>query len=278
MRALIIRVFILSIFCFTTQPSLYAEVKELRYDPWVSGPITIGSALTFGTFVFFEDDIASKKCRWCDRRADGSSTLNGFDSSIQKKLVWTNKKSAGHLSHLSGFVILPLFSAGSFWLISGHESRWKNFWIDLGIVAEAAVTASLVGQIVQFAVARERPDSHDLSKAQSAALPASKNTSFYSGHTTFAFAVATSTATVATLRNYPVAPYLWAGGMALAGTTAYFRIAANRHYMTDVLAGAVMGSAIGFSMPYFLHRKDKPFSWTFAPTSDGWMTMAQWKW
>jgi len=45
--------------------------------------------------------------------------------------------------------------------------------------------------------------------------------------------------------------------MSIAGlgfaATACLRIAADRHYATDVLSGAAVGSAIGFTVPHFAH-------------------------
>jgi len=38
-------------------------------------------------------------------------------------------------------------------------------------------------------------------------------------------------------------------GVPLAAATGYFRIAADRHYLTDVLAGAGVGLAIGYGVP-----------------------------
>ena len=47
---------------------------------------------------------------------------------------------------------------------------------------------------------------------------------------------------------------MWIAGLSFATTGAYLRIAADRHYATDVLTGALVGSAIGFSVPYLAHR------------------------
>ena len=80
------------------------------------------------------------------------------------------------------------------------------------------------------------------------------NLSFYSGHTTFAFALASSTATVATMRQYRLAPLVWGAGMLLASTTGYLRIASDKHYGTDVVTGALMGTAMGVGIPYLAHR------------------------
>jgi membrane-associated phospholipid phosphatase len=63
-----------------------------------------------------------------------------------------------------------------------------------------------------------------------------------------------STATVASMRHYRWAPVIWAVGLLGAATVGYLRIAADQHYFTDVLVGAVAGSSIGFAVPYGLHR------------------------
>ena len=81
--------------------------------------------------------------------------------------------------------------------------------------------------------------------------------SFYSGHTTLAFALATSMGTVASMRRYRLAPLVWALGIPLATLTGLLRMSADRHYLTDVLTGAVLGGGMGFLGP-FLHRKQKP--------------------
>jgi len=76
---------------------------------------------------------------------------------------------------------------------------------------------------------------------------------FYSGHSTFAFAMAVSAGTIASMRRYRLAPSIWATGMALAAATAYMRIAADRHYASDVTVGAILGSATGIAVPRLFH-------------------------
>jgi membrane-associated phospholipid phosphatase len=85
---------------------------------------------------------------------------------------------------------------------------------------------------------------------------ADNNVSFYSGHTAMSFALATASGTVASLRGYRLAPVIWVVGIPLATLTGVLRINADRHYFTDVLTGAVLGSAMGFLGPW-LHRKQK---------------------
>ena len=80
--------------------------------------------------------------------------------------------------------------------------------------------------------------------------------SFPSGHTTSAFATAVFLAQVHS-DYYPDSKwnlYIWSGALLTASSVGYLRYASGKHFPTDVLAGAVIGSAIGYFIPY-LHRK-----------------------
>ena len=112
-----------------------------------------------------------------------------------------------------------------------------------------------MNQVVKFIVGRERPFVHALPEADKphTARPSDNNLSFFSGHTTMAFAMAASAGTVASMRRYRLAPWIWAVGIAVATVTGYLRIAADVHYASDVLTGAVVGSLAGFAVPYLFH-------------------------
>lgn len=59
---------------------------------------------------------------------------------------------------------------------------------------------------------------------------------------------------VSRARNYSIEPVVWAGGYAIAATTGYLRIAADKHYLSDVVAGAIVGTGVGLAIPLLLHR------------------------
>ena len=130
---------------------------------------------------------------------------------------------------------------------------------DLLIVAQAGVAAGVSGDLIRVVSGRERPWVHDLAPEDKATTdrPEQNNLSFISGHTATAFALAVSSGTVASRRGRRVAPAIWATGLALAATTGYLRIAAEQHYLTDVLAGVGAGVGIGLAVPY-LHRPRDP--------------------
>jgi len=55
------------------------------------------------------------------------------------------------------------------------------------------------------------------------------------------------------MRGYRVAPLVWTAGLVLGVATAYTRMAADRHYFTDVLAGAAIGTVTGAAVPLLFH-------------------------
>lgn len=122
---------------------------------------------------------------------------------------------------------------------------------------------------MKFTVGRERPFVHVLPADEKSrtAHPSDNNLSFFSGHTTLAFAVATSSGTIASMRGYRLAPAVWAAGMSLAALSGYLRIAGDRHYLTDVLAAAAVGSAFGVGVPLLFHapRSENAATLRFQP-------------
>lgn len=146
----------------------------------------------------------------------------------------------------------PFVALGGLALVGAHDEALKSWPVDALVVTEAVAIAACVNQIVKFSFGRERPIVHALASAEklTAAQPSDNNTSFYSGHTSLAFSLAVAAGTVATMRGYRWAPYIWVSGLVVAGTTGYLRIAGDRHYATDVLAAATVGSALGFAVPF----------------------------
>jgi len=220
--------------------------------------IAIGGAAYLTIQYGLEPSLKPDTCTWCEPP--------GFDASIRNSLVWSDPKRADLLSNLTGYVGAPIFAIGSLILASGsHDAR---HWVDDAIpVLEAAVGVSLLHHLAKFSLPRERPAHHFGALEVEDKEP---NFAFWSGHTSLAFALAVSAGTVAHLRHYRAEPYIWAGGLALAASTGYLRIAADAHYFSDVTIGAIMGSLTGYAVPHLLHR-DVFFHEraTLAPTPNG---------
>ena len=106
------------------------------------------------------------------------------------------------------------------------------------MIAEAVALNGALTQIVKFAAGRERPFVHALPAEQKAARPTPRRTTTCRSirrHTSFAFSLAVSTATVASMRHYQLGTRVSRGaGLRRAAAFGYLRIAADPHYFTDV--------------------------------------------
>ncbi len=99
---------------------------------------------------------------------------------------------------------------------------------------------------------RERPFMYYDGTRPADVEPGDSHMSFPSGHTVFAFNAASFAATAFSL-YYPDSRWrvpVTASAFTLAGATAILRVASGNHFVTDTLAGAMIGSFTGFIVPY----------------------------
>ncbi len=214
----------------------------LRYnwkvDLVVTGIATTGYIITAAA----KSKLLPTYCRWCD--------VNSFDNWGHDNIKWGNTNAANKAVYVTGYALAPMAAFGLDALAAGHDGALSNFLPDALIIAEAVSLSAFTTELVKIAAGRQRPYAHFGGGSTSP----SDNNSFYSGHTSLAFSLAAASGTVATMRGYRLAPLVWGTGMAIAATTGYLSIAADRHYLTDVIAGAVLGSAFGVGIPYLFHR------------------------
>jgi len=223
-----------------------ASAPELRYSFGLDATVTgvalawwLGSELARG-------ELAPATCRWCDPP--------GFDASVRDHLRWQNTGAADTASYVLA-VAQPMLMFGLDVVAAGADAKPGAAWVDALLISEATSVAMAVNQVVKFIAVRERPFVHALPEADKpfTAHPSDNNLSFYSAHTSLTFALAASTGTIASMRRYRLAPWIWTAGMAVAAVTGYLRIAADRHYASDVVTGAVVGSLVGGAVPYVFH-------------------------
>jgi len=122
--------------------------------------------------------------------------------------------------------------------------------LPLGTVYLESVTLALgVKNLVDYLVPRYRP--YVYTGGAENVDPLEADRSFPSGHTTMAFASAT--AGVVLFASYArSSPYLVPFAIAsygLAAATATLRVTSGMHFVTDVVAGALIGSLFGFALP-----------------------------
>ena len=234
------------------------NVKRLGYDARVDVAVSATGALWMVTAELLKAELVPEKCRWCYRRANGDSTLNFIDRGVRRELVWENKDVAAAISSGIAFIFMPAASVVGPAVAAGYDHQLHYAPVDALLIAEATILAADLNQLVKFIFVRERPYVHYLPHLPGGIQglgdsPDDANLSFYSGHTNLAFAMAASSGTVAFLRNYRLAPLVLATQLASAFSVGYLRIAADKHYLSDVMTGAVLGSLIGTLVPLLFH-------------------------
>jgi len=163
--------------------------------------------------------------------------LNAFDRAGRRVLRWSAPDRADRLADLLAYGAAPALCA---WALRRPGERLADVAARDGFaVTEAAVAAGLVNQVAKQLAMRERP----CATGVPAKVPlADRFGSFFSGHTS---SVAVVTAATAFRRVWQGAPStrLWVLP-ALPLLTAYLRVAADKHYLTDVLAGLAVGGVV----------------------------------
>lgn len=225
------------------------EPRPLRHDLRVDGAVTASLvALWIGSEVA-KPLLAPSRCRICSPGA--------LDEMARDALVWGHGDHARRASDVLAFALLPSGLAAHQLLAARAAGDVQEGFVDLLLVAEATALAADLNQLVKYAVGRERPFvRHGNWREPDRRPDPDDNLSFYSGHSSLAFALATSAGTVSSLRGYRSAPWVWGAGLSAAAAVGYLRIAGDMHYLTDVVTGAAVGSAIGLAVPRLLHRRE----------------------
>jgi membrane-associated phospholipid phosphatase len=235
---------------------------ELHHDLRLDIPITALAITLWAGSHALQDKLAPDSCRLCGDNALDRATRDG--------LLWQRSEPAHRASNWFSFGVVPVFAFSGIAAMALHAGEPKKGLVDALLVTEATALAVDLNQLIKFTVARRRP--FVFAKNQDVLVDRPKesddNMSFYSGHTNLAFALVASTGTVATLRGYRAAPWVWGMGLPLAAASGYFRIAADRHYLTDVLTGALLGSAVGVLVPWLFHGRKRSTSGSIGTGSE----------
>lgn len=140
-------------------------------------------------------------------------------------------------------VLMLLLAA---WIKKSKTRRMQFF-----ILVTVLLAAAIVSQGLKGIVSRDRPFTTypDIEK-----LSSGGDSSFPSGHTLEAFAMAAAIARLFSRKRAIMPVYAW------AALVAYSRMALGVHYPSDVLAGILIGTFLGWIVP-----------WIFMKSS-GWFT------
>ena len=187
----------------------------------------------------FESKWAPDTCRWCDPTAADVGTRN--------LLRWSNTSTPNTLSNIAAYGATP--SAAIVAILLETPPTTADAIDNVLPITESVTTAMLVTRVLKLSAGRQRPYAHFGMGGTGDA-----NLSWPSGHSSAAFSVAVSSGMVAHMRGYSYERFVWISGLTLATATAYLRIAADKHYLTDVASGAAIGTGIGLTVPLLMKR------------------------
>jgi membrane-associated phospholipid phosphatase len=239
------------------------EVHELRHDVTTDATVAVTATILVVGSELAKADLAPATCLWCEDDA--------LDRSTRDALRWQRPAAANAVSNVIGFAVAPLDAFGTLALAgvdagsgagsagSAGAAAGRRVPVDALLLYESVAVSAVVNQLVKLTVGRERPFVHALGPDDKRATsqPSDNNLSFYSGHTGLTMTLAAAGGTIATLRGYRLAPLVWSSGAAISAFTGYLRIAADKHWLTDVLFGAAVGAAVGVLLPVLFHgRRD----------------------
>ncbi|MBO4532561.1 MAG: phosphatase PAP2 family protein [Treponema sp.] len=151
----------------------------------------------------------------------------------------------------TGTAALVLLSPAMFAVLPQSE------WLTVGTMyTETLLLANGIKEWLKLLVYRARPYMYFDGYPQDKLTEGDWNCSFPSGHSTLAFAGAAFT-TMLYCQYFPDSKYKYAvagASFGVAALTGILRMASGNHFFTDVLAGAVIGTACGIAVPY-MHTK-----------------------
>jgi len=166
--------------------------------------------------------------------------------------AWRN--AANNVAELGGVGGLALIGGGYLVTSALGQDQGRAMWVDTGIAAVLArVTAFTVQQAAGRAAPKDNRGSDDF-------RPFGGRGGFPSGHASQAFAMASA------ISMHADSP--WVGGAAygLAGLVGLARLETRDHYVSDVLAGALVGTTFGRAVVTF-NRKQRQGASTVAEVS-----------
>jgi len=170
--------------------------------------------------------------------ASGASMgFHPYDDDIKKKIDH-KKVFGGDFDNIWGDIISPYTIGGASLLgliIAGAADKPKLALAMESALESWALTMAITGGL-KFTINRQRPNGGRYS--------------FPSGHTSAAFSMATVLTRFYGIKA-AIPSYL------LASLTGFTRIDNSKHFLTDVLVGAVLGTAIGWGTSSF-HKKEHP--------------------
>jgi len=184
--------------------------------------------------------------------------FTGLDTSARRRWSPTSAKFSNLTVAFS--VSGPLLQAGGAALDDDNASPLVMYGETVGLTLGMT-------QLLKVLIARPRPYLYNPDPVISDELRRRADSwrSFPSGHTAMAFAAAVQMGMVEDRLHGGNSGWVWSAGLGVAALTGCLRYTAGKHHPSDILAGAVLGSLVGWLIPT-LHENDPEGTGSYHPT------------
>jgi membrane-associated phospholipid phosphatase len=182
-----------------------------------------------------------------------SSSVNAIDRGV----IGNASNTADTISNVTvGLAVLAPPVAD--WLALGAS---RTLLDDVVVFTESLTVNAGINTVVKYSVQRPIPRAYS---DPGDAAKVSSYRSFYSGHTSLAFA-ALSTASVTLDARYGLTWQPWVASVLIGASVGAERVLAGYHFYTDVVVGALAGTAVGTVVPIAHLRSRRLRISTFRP-------------
>lgn len=214
-------------------------VSVYRVSPKIDAPVTILAGLATTLPYLFASRLITPHCP-CN-----PADVNAFD----RGAIGNTNDFARQLSDLTvgAVIIVPLA------LDALHVRDQDIFREDALVFAQTLLVNGALTTAAKFIVQRPLPRTY-AGDPNLVHKPAGYR-SFYSGHTSLVFAGLAATAMTSRLRHGETV-WPWIVMAAVGTSVAIERVADGRHFPSDVMVGALMGTATGIAVPW-LHARTR---------------------
>lgn len=223
--------------------NLWGSGETFKVNPVTDGILFGSGILLSGGDLLLDNVLGVNEAVYDSSIIWSKEDINPFD---RKFLHQYNKK----IDKISDAMLL-----GSLLTPAVFAATDKGEWATIAVMyAETLLISNGIKELTKLCVNRARPYMYfdPSTYPEKDVKDGDFLNSFPSGHSTMTFAAATFTTYVfckyfsESNWKYAVA----AGTYSLAVGTAILRVAGGNHFATDVITGAVLGSAVGFLVPW----------------------------
>ncbi|MCP4129876.1 MAG: phosphatase PAP2 family protein [bacterium] len=232
-----------------------SEEEAFPYELNTTQEIILGGLVltTMGSAVIIE--LGYDAPSQAEIESLNKNDINSFDRSATGNWSTGAKTASDVLLYSMGAIPYLLYSPLMF---TDNKSQWFTIAV---MYTEAMSLGYGINLLVKNSVGRKRPylynTSIPISERMELAESSNSHASFYSGHLSSAFISAVFIAKVyGDLNPKSISRFfVWGVSLGAAGTMGYLRYAAGKHFFSDILVGAAMGSMVGYLIPW-LHEKN----------------------